>query len=105
LFDIMKSPGGQPLERWSAESRSDEGARARIGARAYSHGLVAGGPIAVSGPEEGGLEAGPLVRNRKSHFSFCALMNSRYQRLVAAVDYFNRDPVAHTWTYRLDKAA
>ena len=27
------------------------------------------------------------------------------QRLMAAVDYFNRDPVVHTWTYRLDKAA
>jgi transposase len=26
-------------------------------------------------------------------------------RLRAAVDYFNRDPVVHTWTYRLDKAA
>ena len=26
-------------------------------------------------------------------------------RLMAAVDYFNRDPVVHTWTYRLDKAA
>ena len=26
-------------------------------------------------------------------------------RLVAAVDYFNRDPVVHTWTYKLDKAA
>jgi hypothetical protein len=81
----------------SQQRRSDESARARIGARAYEtvrvrpprgaaaresprsgHGLVAGGPIAVSGPEEeGGLEAGPLVRNRKSHFSFCALMNSR----------------------------
>ena len=27
------------------------------------------------------------------------------ERLMAAVDYFNRDPVVHTWTYRLDKAA
>src|ERR1700681_1580520 len=26
-------------------------------------------------------------------------------RLMAAVDYFNGDPVVHTWTYRLDKAA
>ena len=25
-------------------------------------------------------------------------------RLMAAVDYFNHDPVVHTWTYRLDKA-
>jgi len=24
---------------------------------------------------------------------------------MAAVDYFNRDPVVHAWTYKLDKAA
>jgi hypothetical protein len=24
---------------------------------------------------------------------------------LAAVDYFNGDPVVHTWTYKLDKAA
>jgi transposase len=27
------------------------------------------------------------------------------ERLMAAVDYFNDDPVVHTWTYNLDKAA
>ena len=26
-------------------------------------------------------------------------------RLIAAVDHFNEDPVVHTWTYKLDKAA
>ena len=26
-------------------------------------------------------------------------------RLMAAVDYFNGDPVVHTWTYKIDKAA
>jgi transposase len=26
-------------------------------------------------------------------------------RLMAAVDYFNGDPVVHTWTYKLDRAA
>jgi transposase len=26
-------------------------------------------------------------------------------RLMAAVNYFNRDPVVHRWTYKLDKAA
>jgi hypothetical protein len=26
-------------------------------------------------------------------------------RLTAAMDFFNRDPVVHTWTYKLDKAA
>ena len=24
---------------------------------------------------------------------------------MAAVDYFNHDPVVHTWTYKFDKAA
>jgi transposase len=26
-------------------------------------------------------------------------------RLMAAMDYFNQQPVVHTWTYKLDKAA
>jgi hypothetical protein len=26
-------------------------------------------------------------------------------RLMAAVAHFNGDPVVHTWTYKLDKAA
>ncbi|MGC1294553.1 MAG: IS630 family transposase [Alloacidobacterium sp.] len=26
-------------------------------------------------------------------------------RLMAAIDYFNDDPVVHTWTYNLDRAA
>jgi transposase len=26
-------------------------------------------------------------------------------RLIAAIDYFNQNPVVHTWTYKLDKAA
>jgi hypothetical protein len=26
-------------------------------------------------------------------------------RLMAAVEFFNGDPVVHTWTYKLDKAA
>ena len=26
-------------------------------------------------------------------------------RLMAAVDYFNHDPVVHTWAYKLDKGA
>jgi transposase len=27
------------------------------------------------------------------------------ERLMAAIDHFNADPVVHTWTYKLDKAA
>ena len=27
------------------------------------------------------------------------------ERLMAAIDYFNEDPVVHTWTYKLDRAA
>jgi hypothetical protein len=26
-------------------------------------------------------------------------------RIMAAMDYFNPDPVVHTWTYKLDRAA
>jgi hypothetical protein len=26
-------------------------------------------------------------------------------RIMAAMDYFNHDPVVHTWTYKLEKAA
>src|ERR1700731_715079 len=26
-------------------------------------------------------------------------------RIIAAMDHFNRDPVVHTWAYKLDKAA
>jgi transposase len=34
------------------------------------------------------------------------LIQARTQgRLMAAMDFFNRDPVVHTWTYKLDKAA
>jgi hypothetical protein len=27
------------------------------------------------------------------------------ERITAAIDFFNRGPVVHTWTYKLDKAA
>ena len=27
------------------------------------------------------------------------------ERLIAAMDHFNEDPVVHTWTHKLDKAA
>ena len=26
-------------------------------------------------------------------------------RIIAAIDHFNGDPVVHTWSYRLDQAA
>jgi transposase len=26
-------------------------------------------------------------------------------RIMAAMDYFNQEPVVHTWTYKLDRAA
>jgi hypothetical protein len=26
-------------------------------------------------------------------------------RLMAAMEFFNQDPVVHTWTYKVDKAA
>ena len=39
------------------------------------------------------------------HHSRVASKQELKNRLMAAVDYFNNDPVAHTWTYKLDKAA
>ncbi len=38
----------------------------------------------------------------------CATSASRpslKDRLMAAVDHFNQDPIVHTWTYKLDRAA
>jgi hypothetical protein len=26
-------------------------------------------------------------------------------RIMAAMDYFNQEPVVHTWSFKLDKAA
>jgi len=26
-------------------------------------------------------------------------------RIMAAIDFFNQEPVVHTWTYKLDRAA
>ena len=26
-------------------------------------------------------------------------------RIMASLDFFNRDPVVHSWTYKIDKAA
>jgi hypothetical protein len=27
------------------------------------------------------------------------------ERIMAAIEFFNRDPVVHTWNYKLEKAA
>jgi hypothetical protein len=29
----------------------------------------------------------------------------RFAHRTAAMDFFNQEPVVHTWTYKLDKAA
>ena len=45
-----------------------------------------------------------LARSVLRHFRVASKQELK-DRLMAAVDYFNRDPVVHTWTYKLDKAA
>jgi hypothetical protein len=30
--------------------------------------------------------------------------HSAHTRIMAAMDFFNRDPIVHTWTYKLDQA-
>jgi transposase len=45
-----------------------------------------------------------LTRSVLRHIRVASKQELR-DRLMAAVDYFNRDPIVHTWTYKLDKAA
>ena len=45
-----------------------------------------------------------LARSNLRHISVSSKQELK-DRLIAAMDYFNRDPIVHTWTYKLDKAA
>jgi hypothetical protein len=45
-----------------------------------------------------------LTRSVLRHIRVASKQELR-DRLMAAVDHFNGDPVVHTWTYKLDKAA
>ena len=45
-----------------------------------------------------------LVRSVLRHIRVASKQELK-DRLMAAIDYFNDDPVVHTWTYKLDKAA
>jgi transposase len=45
-----------------------------------------------------------LARSVLRHIRVSSKQELR-ERIVAAVDFFNRDPVVHTWTYKIDKAA
>src|ERR1700752_2883348 len=45
-----------------------------------------------------------LARSVLRHIRVASKQELKH-RLMAAVDYFNGDPVVHTWTYKLDKAA
>jgi hypothetical protein len=45
-----------------------------------------------------------LVRSVLRHIRVSSKQELK-DRLLAAVDFFNRDPVVHTWNYKLDKAA
>jgi len=46
----------------------------------------------------------PIYRSVLRHIRVASKQELK-DRLMSAVDYFNRDPVVHTWTYKLDKAA
>ncbi len=43
-----------------------------------------------------------MARSVLRHISVSSKQELR-DRIVAAIDFFNRDPVVHTWTYKLDK--
>ena len=45
-----------------------------------------------------------LARSVLRHIRVSSKQELR-DRIMAAIDFFNRDPVVHTWTYKLDKAA
>jgi transposase len=45
-----------------------------------------------------------LARSVLRHIRVSSKQELR-DRIMAAMDFFNRDPVVHTWTYKLDKAA
>ena len=45
-----------------------------------------------------------LTRSVLRHIRVSSKQELR-DRIMAAMDFFNRDPVVHTWTYKLDKAA
>src|SRR5664279_4175056 len=45
-----------------------------------------------------------LARSVLRHIRVSSKQELR-DRILTAIDFFNRDPVVHTWTYKLDKAA
>jgi transposase len=45
-----------------------------------------------------------LARSVLRHIRVSSKQELR-DRIMAAIDFFNCDPVVHTWTYKLDKAA
>jgi hypothetical protein len=45
-----------------------------------------------------------LARSVLHHIRLSSKQERR-DRITAAIDFFNRVPVVHTWTYKLDKAA
>jgi transposase len=45
-----------------------------------------------------------LARSVLRHIRVSSKQELR-DRIMAAMDFFNRDPVVHTWSYKLDKAA
>jgi hypothetical protein len=56
------------------------------------------------------LGAGPPDQSNERRLDLVACSSYRGKhelkdRIMAAMDHFNQDPVVHTWSYKLDQAA
>jgi hypothetical protein len=49
-------------------------------------------------------KTGPALRRLKSDIRVASKQELK-DRIMAAMDYFNQEPVVHTWSFKLDKAA
>jgi hypothetical protein len=49
-------------------------------------------------------QASKLARSVLRHIRVASKQELK-DRIMAAMDYFNQEPVVHTWAYKLDKAA
>ena len=87
-----------------------DGGEASVGERigqplSRERNLIPGADAVVR--TEGNLVEGffsKLARSVLRHIRISSKQELK-ERLMAAIDYFNDDPVVHTWTYKLDKAA
>jgi thioredoxin reductase (NADPH) len=64
-----------------------------------------GGPVIVGGAGSRNALSGFCSISWRASFRNSPAPSCGTSASLQAGDYFNRDPVVHTWTYRLDKAA